>query len=191
VTENDAANPTPRRWEKLRGYYTRTRAVIAAAVAVLLSGFAILEGVFNLFPGLRDEPCPSEREATITPLELEATVTREEALDLEGASKEGLSAERLAQPGKFVSFDVVSVGFRDDPVQVWSRVRVGGGPLVGDLEIRNQLVETVQPDECKDRDHVDVWTALPAEAGSYVIEVRLRDPDGEWLHAARTDAFDA
>ena len=184
--------PPPARPPGWRRHLTRVRVAVGLVSGALLTAFALINGAFDLVPGLRpDPPCPSERDATITAPVLDASVTRGEALALQGADTDGVPAERLAQPGKLVSFDLVAVGFRGERVQIKARVRRESGGPVPDLEIRDQLVAELGPDRCRDKDHLEVWSAIPQEPGRYLIEIRVVTPEGDALHAARTPAFDA
>jgi hypothetical protein len=177
----------------LRRHYTRTRAVVAGVAAAAITGFALLEGVFNLFPGFRpDEPCARVQDVTLAEPTLDRLVTRREALERQGASLEGIPAERLAQPGKFVSLEIKAIGYEDKPLEVFTWVLTADGAPVRqpDPEFSNYLVQEWPPDGCEDSTRVQVWTPVPASAGQYLIQVQVR-PAGsrEVLEESRTQVF--
>ena len=176
----------------LRRRYTKTRAIVAAIAAAALTGFALLEGVFNLFPGFRpDEPCARVKDVTLGEPTLDRLVTRRESLEREGASLAGVPAERLAQPGKYVSLELAAEGYEDDPLEVWTRALTADGATVPEPELGNQLVETWKPDGCQDSKRVFSWTPVPASAGEYQIQIQVK-PAGsprEVLEEIRTDLF--
>lgn len=184
------SQPNEQQQPSWRSHFTRARVVIGAIVGAILTTFAILGGVFDLFPGLKpDEPCPREHEATVTDVTLDQSVTRGEALILQQASTQGVPAARLAQPGKLVSFDIRARGFDRDPLQVFTWVlREAGGPAA-DPELRNQLAHTFTPAGCNDALHLQVWSPTPRLGGAYRIELRLLAPDRTIVETARTDLF--
>jgi hypothetical protein len=177
----------------LRRHYTKTRAIVAGVTAAALTSFALLEGVFNLFPGFRpDEPCARVRDVILGEPTLDRLVTRRESLEREGASLKGLSAERLAQPGKYVSLEIKATGYEDKLLQVFTRILTADGAPVRqpDAEFKDYLVEDWSPGGCEDSRRFQVWTPVPAAAGEYLIQLQVR-PSGsrDVLEERRTQLF--
>lgn len=193
MTTSDPTPPSERPAAGWSRHYTKTRAVAAGVAAAALSGFALLEGVFNLFPGLRgDEPCARVHDAELAEPTLDRLVTRREALERQGASTEGVPPERLAQPGKFVSFDVSATGFEDRRLEIRTWLLTADGAPLANPELRDLLVEEWRPDGCEDGKRVQVWSPLPDSAGRYLIQIQIR-PAGsrEVLDEVRTEVFAA
>ncbi len=193
MTETESPRVPGRLEAALRRRYTKTRAIVAGVAAAALTGFALLEGVFNLFPGFRpDEPCARVQDVALAEPTLDRLVTRRESLERQGASLEGVPAERLAQPGKFVSLEIKATGFEDEPLEVFTWVLTADGAPVRepDPEFRNLLVENWPPDGCEDSKRVQVWTPVPASAGEYQIQIQVRQAGSrDVLEEVRTDVF--
>jgi hypothetical protein len=188
VTEPDATPPPgPKGW---RRHYTRTRAIVAAASAAALGAFALLEGSLDLVDRFRDEPCAEVQAGTLGEPRLDASVTRGQSLELSGSSTDGLTAERLAEPGKMIALSLTAKGYRGEPLRVWARVLTQDGAPVDELELPDLLVSEWTPDKCDDSNEAQAWSPVPRTPGSYLIQISLRTKDREGLDSARTPVFE-
>ena len=179
--------PSPQRgW---RRYYTRTRAIVAAASAAVLATLALLEGTLDLVDRFRDEPCDLHATSLGEP-RLDSSVTRGQSLELSGGSTDGLTAERLAQPGKLVGLSMTAKGYRDERLHVWARVLTKDGAPVDELELPDLLVQEWKPTTCDDSLETEAWSPVPQTPGSYLIQIRLRTVDRQLLRTARTPVFE-
>lgn len=179
--------PQPTGW---RRYYTRTRATVAAASAAVLATLAILEGSLDLVDRFRDEPCADLQDTSLGDPRLDASVTRGQSLDLSGGSTDGLSPERLSEPGKMVGLSLTAKGYKGEPLHVWARVITKDGAPVDELELPDLLVSEWTPNKCDDSLETDAWSPVPQTPGAYLIQIRLRTKDRELLRTARTPVFE-
>ena len=179
--------PQPTGW---RRYYTRTRAIVAAASAAVLALLAILEGSLDLVDRFRDEPCADVHATSLGEPRLDSSVTRGQSLELSGGSTDGLTPERLAQPGKLVGLSMTAKGYKGEPLHVWARVLTKDGAPVDELELPDLLVREWKPTTCDDSLEADAWSPVPQEPGAYLIQIRLRTKDRELLRTARTPLFE-
>ena len=187
MTATDPPPPPPRGW---RRYYTRTRAIVAAVSAAALGAFAILEGTLDLVDRFRDEPCADLQATTLGDPRLDASVTRGQSLELSGGSTDGLTAERLAEPGKLVALSLTAKGYKGEPLRVWARVLTKDGAPVDELELPDLLVNEWTPNKCDDTFEAEAWSPVPRTPGSYLIQIRLRTKAREVLESKRTPVFE-
>ena len=189
--QTEPPKPPGRLLAAWRRHYTRTRAIVGGIAAAALTSFALLEGVFNLFPGFRpDEPCARVKDVTLGEPTLDQLVTRRESLERQGASTVGLTPERLAQPGKLVSLEIAATGYEDEPLAVFTWMLTADGAPLPEPEFRNYLVEEWPPGGCEDSKRVQVWTPVPASAGEYQIQIQVRQAGSrDVLEEKRTPVF--
>jgi hypothetical protein len=162
-------------------------ALLPTALGIVATSVGL---AFDLFPGLRpDEPCQGTLGGELSELTVDESITRGEYLELTHADTSETPADRLDDIGKLVKFDVRAEGFRDERVTVWTSVLTSGGAPVDGLELSNQLALALDLEECRDGGRRTVWTLTPERHGSYLIELRLLDPDDEELDSARTPPF--
>lgn len=174
-----------------RRYYTRTRAIVAGSTAAILAGFALLNGTLDLVDRVSGgSTCPDVHDVTLGQPTLSRLVTRGESLELDGASKAGLTKERLAQPGKRVTVHADAKGYDGEPLEIRAWVLTGNGGPVPGAELRDQLVREWEPDGCDDGTDTVVWSPIPQRPGEYSIEIRIREKGTrEVLRSARSEAF--
>jgi hypothetical protein len=189
VSEQAPPPPDSTGW---RRYYTRTRAIAAGSTAAILATFALLNGTLDLFDRVtgKDSACADEHEVTLEQPTVSRLVTRGESLELDGASKAGLTKERLAEPGKRVTLHANAKGYDGDPLEIRAWVLTGNGGPVPGAELRDQLVREWTPDGCDDGTDTVVWSPIPQRAGDYSIQIQIRQRGSrEALRTARSEPF--
>ena len=189
MTEPTPPPPEETGW---RRHYTRTRAIAASATAGILVVFALLNGTLDLVDRVTgdDSSCADVHDVTLEQPTLSRLVTRGESLELDGASKEGLTKERLAQPGKRVTVHAKATGYDGAPLEIRAWVLTGNGGPVPGAELRDQLVREWTPDGCDDGIDPVVWSPIPARPGEYSIEIQVREKgERDTLRRARSEPF--
>jgi hypothetical protein len=184
----DATPPPAGGW---RRYYTRTRALVAAASAALLGTVAVLNATLDVVDRIRgDDTCADVHSIVLAPPDVSPSVTRGQSLELDGASKSGLTRERLLQPGRRVAVDVTAKGYKAEQLDIEAWMLTEGGAPVPGAELSHQLVETWTPSGCEDSKQATVWAPAPATPGRYQIQIQIRDKAaGNRLKSAKTEAF--
>ncbi len=164
------------RWVKIAGE-------TAAAIGVIL-GLAFL-----LIPGWKPQDCRGDTRGEFTRIELERAVTRGGFLDLLHASKEGVPPERLKQPGKLVTFTLVTSNLTGKALTLRTWVLSEDGEPVPDPTLRNQLAVTITPTDCQERHQDRIWSPLPQRSGRYKILLDITLPDGSPVDSKASEAF--
>jgi hypothetical protein len=145
---------------------------------------------FFFFPGCEPEKrCPGTLGVKLSDASIDQSVRRSAYLELIGASPGQASQARLNEIGKLIDVNVHAVGYRNDDLQaVWWLLSSGGEPV--DPRTSGQLGTLVTPTACTDNARVKIWAGpIPHTRKSYLVEVRLLDPNGVELARLRTRRF--
>jgi hypothetical protein len=162
--------------------------VLGGGIAVIATVVGL---VFTFFPDLKPKPktdCPA-LGGTLSHVQPTGDYTRGEYLALEKASTANMTTTRLDQAGELISFDFATQGYLGKTLTIETRVLTAGGAPVAGPELDIPLAMTIVPRACTDGGQRDVWSVLPPAAGSYRVELRLLDPNGQALDHDVTGAI--
>jgi hypothetical protein len=160
---------------------------IAGETATALG--ALLALAFLLFPGWKPQDCRGDTRGEFTKIELDRSVTRGAALDIDNASKDGVPQERLKQPGKLVTFTLDTNNFKGQALTLRTWVLSESGEPVPDPTLRSFLATTITPTDCEDRVVDRIWSPLPQKRGTYKILLDLTRSDGTTVASQPTKVF--